>query len=354
MEFTFGLAETDEDREAVYRFRYEVYVEEMGRYHGVADHEARTFREPEDEHSRVFRALHDGTVVATGRYTWGGDRFSERQIDQYRLQPFLDELPPEMLCVGERLMIDPAFRGTTLMRQMMDALRDSADDLPIEIVFGACEPHLLPLYIAEGQRPYADRNINSSEAGYLIPLITFQNGIEAISGDGPVPECLRPVADGSGAILSDSLAEPDEYLGEITSVLHAVDEQEIAALSGLSEADIERCLSRSNIISCTGGDQVLKKGGTARNLFMVLDGTLEVRDGDRLIGVLTAGDVFGEMAFLLERPRSFDVYAATDDTRVLSLSEGELRRLIANEPAVAATLLLNISKMLCLRLIKAN
>ena len=32
-------AESDEEKEAVYRFRYDVYVEEMGRYGEAADHE---------------------------------------------------------------------------------------------------------------------------------------------------------------------------------------------------------------------------------------------------------------------------------------------------------------------------
>ena len=84
----------------------------------------------------------------------------------------------------------------------------------------------------------------------------------------------------------------------------------------------------------------------------MLDGTLEVRDGDQIVGVLSAGDAFGEMAFLLERPRSFDVDAATDGTRVLSLSEGALRKMIAEDATVAAKLLLNVSKMLCVRLIR--
>ena len=57
-------------------------------------------------------------------------------------------------------------------------------------------------------------------------------------------------------------------------------------------------------------------------------------------------------AFLLERPRSKDVYAASEGVRVLSLSEAMLRRMIQSDPAIAAQLLLNISKMLCLRLLK--
>ena len=103
------------------------------------------------------------------------------------------------------------------------------------------------------------------------------------------------------------------------------------------------------------GDRVLTRGGTVRNIFVVLSGTLEVRnDEGRVINVLRAGDAFGEMAFLLERPRSFDVFSATDGTRVLSLSEGALRKMIAEDATIAAKLLLNLSKMLCVRLIRAG
>jgi CRP-like cAMP-binding protein len=52
-------------------------------------------------------------------------------------------------------------------------------------------------------------------------------------------------------------------------------------------------------------------------------------------------------------PRSADVYAATDGVRVLSLSESTIRRLIESDADVAARLLLNISKILCLRLLQS-
>ena len=40
-------------RRAVYRLRYDVYVEEMGRYQTVADHKQRMLYEEVDEHSRI-------------------------------------------------------------------------------------------------------------------------------------------------------------------------------------------------------------------------------------------------------------------------------------------------------------
>ena len=118
--------------------------------------------------------------------------------------------------------------------------------------------------------------------------------------------------------------------------------------------EAERCLGHSHVIECAAGDRVLKKGGVARNMFVVLDGTLEARDGEEVLRVMSRGDVFGEIAFLLEKPRTADVYAATDGVRVLSLSEGTIRKLIESDPNIAARLLLNISKILCLRLLQST
>ena len=90
------LADNDEEKEAVYRFRYDVYVQEMGRYGEAADHENKRLVEPEDETARIWYAAQDGEVVATLRMSWGGDApFTGRLIESYQLAPFLDELPPE-------------------------------------------------------------------------------------------------------------------------------------------------------------------------------------------------------------------------------------------------------------------
>ena len=363
MAYTFGRAETTEDKESIYQFRYSVYVEEMGRYQDTADHAGRRLVEPEDDASLLFLARDGDVVVATIRFTWGGDGFSERQIRQYSLAPFLDELPASLMGVGERAMVDPKLRGSGLVEQLMLHARETTTGYDIRLIFGACEPHLLSLYLGMGQRTYAEHNINSGEAGYLIPLVSFPDGVEALVGTGApsddgeatLPACVAAILDSSGgAVHSPMLMGPEDYRGEVQQALHELEQQGIAAFDGFSDDEVERCIARSNIIECNDGDRVLKKGGIARNIFVVLDGTLEVRDEGRVVGVLTRGEVFGEIAFLLEQPRGLDVFAATDGARVLSLSEGTLRKMIADDPVVAAKLLFNISRMLCLRLLRSN
>jgi len=362
-----ALAETEDEKRAVYRFRYSIYVEEMGKYRNVADHEQRLFSEPCDAHSRIFYATENGEVVATARATWGGDApLPQRMIEQYGLAPFLAELPQSAVSVGERGMVVPRLRGTDLFLRLIGASLRFANEHRIQVCFGDCEPHLLNLYLGLGQRTYSKKNVNSAEAGYLIPILFVPEDVAYLrrinsplleyvhdfGSDARIPPCVERIISTGSSVMSRRLVGSADYWSEVHGALSEIEGTRLSALDGFTEEEATRCLDKSSIIECRAGDRVLKKGGVARNLFVVLDGTVEVRDGETPLAVFGPGDVFGEMAFLLERPRSRDVYAATDGVRVLSLSEAALRQLIASDPAIAAQLLLNISKMLCLRLLK--
>ncbi len=356
-------AQSEQDREELFRFRYGVYVEEMGRYRRTADHRGQRLVEPEDAHSILYGAREDGQAVGTSRLTLGADGFSPRQIEQYSLDPFLSEVPAQLMAIGERLMVAPQHRGSTVASKLRELALQDIEAGGVRLVFGNCEPHLLSMNLSAGGRTYAEHNINSEEAGYLIPLL-FLGGhtdglaaaIGSLDGDGRpcLPRSLEVALARSDAVRSASVMAPGEYWAHVEGALERLEEEELHAFAGLEEAERRECISRSNIIECAPGDRVLKEGGSSQNLFLVLEGTLEVRHRGRLVNVLRPGDVLGEMAFLLALPRQSDVYAATPGVRILSLSDGTLHKLMAEEPTLAAKLLLNISRMLCGRLIKAN
>jgi hypothetical protein len=353
--FEVSEATTPEDKEAIYRFRYSVYVDEMGRYQDTADHERRWLVEPEDHTSWLFLAREGDDVVGTARLSWGAHGFSERQRDEYSLDPFLAEVAHEHLAIGERVMVTPRLRGTGLVDELLAVRNDVAVANDVRIQFSCCEPHLLSLYLAQGRRTYAEKNINSPEAGYLIPLVVVPQGTDALLHEehGTLPDSVTQVLAGGGAVLSPLMTSTVDYEDHLRATLHEIESQDISAFHDFTDQEVERCLGKSNVIECAAGDRVLKKGGVARNVFVVLGGTLEVRDGDQVVAVLREGDVFGEMAFLLQQPRVADTYAVADGTRVLSLSERTLREMIADDPTVAAKLLLNLSKMLSVRLSRA-
>jgi hypothetical protein len=361
--FELFRAESDDDLEEIFRFRYSVYVEEMGRYRRSADHRGRRLVEPEDANSAVYGARQDGRLVGTARLTLGARNFSQRQVDQYSLGPFLSDVPADLMAVGERLMVAPDLRGSSLTTDLRDFERADLRARGVRMIFGGCEPHFLSMYLSNGARTYAEHNINSEESGYLIPLLWIDGELAdlaaatgSVDTDGrpTLPLSLQDALERGGAVHSASQMPPEQYRGQVEATLERLDREELHAFSGFEASERRECISRSTIIECERGDRVLMEGGSSRNLFLVLDGVLEVRHQGRLINALGCGDVFGEMAFLLGSSRQTDVYAATPDVRILSLSEGTLRKLMAEEPALASKLLFNISKMLCGRLIKAN
>ena len=137
-----------------------------------------------------------------------------------------------------------------------------------------------------------------------------------------------------GNVMSQRLIESGAYFHEIEGALGRLAEDQFSALDGLSEEEAERALGKSNIIECRAGDRVLKKGGVARNMFVVLEGNLEVRDDGTLIRVLSPGDIFGEMALFDDSPRAASAKAHTEAI-CLAVSKNEFdRRLDNTDPII--------------------
>ncbi|HTL87414.1 MAG TPA: cyclic nucleotide-binding domain-containing protein [Acidimicrobiia bacterium] len=348
-----GIAETDEEREAVFRFWYSVYVEEMGRFTSTADHARRQLRGPEDAYSWLFFAREGREVVAAFRQTWGGDGLSARQIEQYSLEPFLDEVPAARMSVGERTMVAPHLRGTNVVGEVLNLAAQPLEEHNVVLTFGRAEPHLVSFYAERNQRPYAERNVNSEESGYVIPNVSFPCGVDRARGIGlrqrkgsdEFPRCVARVLEGTGAVRCAAAAGAAAYRATVHEALARLPKEAVSPFSGLSGDEVDACTDRSVMIRCAEGDHIVAKGGTARNPYVVLTGALEARSADTAQR-LHSGDVFGESGVLLGSVRSADVFVIARDTWVLSLSERALRSLVTEHPGAAAKLWRNIATIL--------
>ena len=366
---TISEAQSDEDREAIYRFRYRVYVEEMDRYRAIADHAGKRLVEPDDATSHLFQATLDGSVIGTMRLSWGGDGgLNDRHIGQYDLEPFLGSVPPEQIIVGERFMIEPDYRGSDLLFKLFTAYLHFVNERRIQLMFGDCEPHLLNVYQGLGFRTYTRKNVNSSETGYLVPLVLVPEDVSYLQEihspiskvvkdfgtDTRIPDGLELLLAGGEAVLSQRLISMTDYWVSLSTQLTHFEDNRAAIFDGMNDEDIQLCLAKSNVIECAPGDRVIKKGNVAKNMYVVVSGTLEVRGDNEIKALLSAGDMFGDIAFFLGLPRTLDVVAATGDVKIISLSETTLRSLMDNHPHAAAKLLQNVAKMLCFRLVSTH
>jgi sigma-B regulation protein RsbU (phosphoserine phosphatase) len=83
------------------------------------------------------------------------------------------------------------------------------------------------------------------------------------------------------------------------------------------------------------GEIILEEGSTGCEVYLILEGLVEVVKGEgaeqMVLARLGTGELFGEMAFIEVQPR-FATIRALEPTRLLELPEAAMRSLLAEEP----------------------
>lgn len=67
-----------------------------------------------------------------------------------------------------------------------------------------------------------------------------------------------------------------------------------------------------NIMEFQFGETIIEKGSKGDCMYVILEGEVDVKIDDQSIYTIGAGEIFGEMALIDEKPRSADVIAKTD------------------------------------------
>jgi CRP-like cAMP-binding protein len=114
--------------------------------------------------------------------------------------------------------------------------------------------------------------------------------------------------------------------------------QEIPLFSSVSKKGIRDIVGGATEVDVRAGTVLVREGDHDRYLYVVLRGEGRVTKGTRTLNVLGVGDFFGELAFLVDAPRTATVTAATD-MRVMVLGPREMAQVIEREPAIARRML---------------
>ena len=108
---------------------------------------------------------------------------------------------------------------------------------------------------------------------------------------------------------------------------------------------IEKCINEYGI-----GDVIFEEGSTGRELYVVLDGEVEIAKlvGGRKTVIITLGkgEFFGEMAVIDGSSRSATAIAAAPHTRVMRINHARFVYLVSQQPAFALMIMDALSKRL--------
>ncbi len=130
---------------------------------------------------------------------------------------------------------------------------------------------------------------------------------------------------------------------------------DIGLFGGLDDATLEVLATELAPFKVEVGQVVVEEGETAREMFVVISGELEVvkkgpRGGEARVALFGPGDWFGEMSILDVGPRSATVRSVAP-TLLLKITNEDVERLLyRRDPKAYSLLIMNIARELSRRL----
>ena len=356
------VAESEEERDALFRFRYSIYVDELGRKLGNADHASRRVHDAEDDKDYtllLYTLGRDGTVTGTARLRhWRAGAVNAKDWDTFSMERFpgLERLGT---CEWGRLMVKPDERGQRLLVSLAVALAQLSIERGVDVGFINCAPGLVRHYRRLGFRAYAGRVVATPD-GVEVPLVMFLSDVAYMQQVGSF---LAPLADprygpdGRAALSLEPFAHllatdavpvqvDREAVWDRVSLLRATASPRPGVLNALTDETVRKLSDGGFLMSVPAGLLLTEKDLSQREIFVILDGTFEVRNGDRRLRVIGPDDVVGEIGFFgtLGR-RSASVQAMTDG-QVLVIRRHFLDELRKHDPACAADILFQLARAL--------
>ncbi len=363
-----SVAETEEERHAIYELSYRVFIEEMGLTFDEADNEKKRIQDELDETAvHLFQKTEDGKIVAAMRLNFGGDApISDMLKEIFSLERFR-YFPEDTFSFGSRLIVEPSWRGDSVLGRLVCAAYDKARERDSQFNFVFCAPGLLHMYECLGYRRYKG-NIDRPDLGYCVPLVLimedkkhlravgspFYRSCRKLENSPKAAEWFEEKFPGYVGFINQRTMDTEDMWLLMSQRLHSKD---VPLLRDLTEEESKKFMTAASVLHCRKGDWILREGDSGIEMFVILSGAVEVRTrvGEQRISLRTfgKGEIFGEIAFLTKKVRSANVVALTE-LELLIITKPFLQKIMKNMPDIAAKILYNLSIILSERLMMST
>lgn len=360
-------AKTPDEKERVFRFRYQIYVEERGKRFHDADHGDKRLCDDWDETATILYARDAGEIVGSLR----SNRLDQVKIDpalatRLCLDAFLSSYPGSALSMSSRFVIAPSHRNSFAAAQLVVEIYRRVLRMGVEFDFLHCAPGLIGLYERLGFRRYCG-NYLKDDTGIQIPMalvIRDQEHLRATSSpflstladhavDAAPATWFAETFPAQHRFLNHTATEEPEFWRALVEITKRPLNAASSLFQGLSEDEVRSFARSATLHAFEPGESIVRAQDSGDEMYAILSGIVDVYadDGQRkqILRTLGPGEVFGEMALFNRSIRSATVVASTP-VEALVLTHGSLARASQKDPAIASRLLLNLARVLSQRL----
>ena len=360
------VARSDEDRERIFRFRYDVYVTEMGKSPAEADHQKKIIRDELDEDAHLLYAEDEGQIVGTVRLNCRSKKkFPDVWEQRYDIEKFAPSFG-DHISMTSRMMVAKDYRGSSVPAALVGAVYSAGREMGSKFDFCNCAPSLLEFYEQIGFRRFTDGFVDEDN-GYHVPLVMVVRDTQYLRQvRSPLyrvarnfehePETgvwFQETFPSHAGIANSRTRSTEEFWKQLSDQLADPPTECIPLFESLSDKEVSNFLRSGTVLSLQPGDRIIRQGDVGDEMYIILSGVAEAvsrkEDQEHSLAIMSKGQIFGEVAFISTAVRSADVNALTE-MQALIISKGFLTRAMRKQPEISAKVLFNLSLILAQRL----
>lgn len=121
----------------------------------------------------------------------------------------------------------------------------------------------------------------------------------------------------------------------------------------LYENEIDAVLANCQVMQLEPGEKVFDEGEKGEDLFLILNGKVDIMKNNVLIATLGKAELFGELILLYEGIRSTDA-VAIQHCDLLVLNYKSIIKMYDKNPRAMSIMMLNLCRLMADRLKKSN
>lgn len=114
--------------------------------------------------------------------------------------------------------------------------------------------------------------------------------------------------------------------------------KQVPLFAGCSKGELRKIASIADELDLREGSALTREGDRGHEFLVLISGSAEVTQGNKLLAKIGDGDFLGEIALVLDTPRSATV-TATSPVRLLVIERRAFKQLLRDVPAIQTKVL---------------
>jgi predicted GNAT family N-acyltransferase len=318
------------DKYQIYRLRYQVYIEELGRKIASADDENGLLYDGLDESSNLVCAKIGSEVVGSVRVNIGKAKdFSLDLVSTLLMNKFQEfHKGQHNLCFASKYVVSPAYRKTQVGHLLLEYLDNFCRKHQVQFNLAGCNPYLITFYEKVGYRRFTNQ-FTVPEYGCMVPLVWiiedarhlyevrspyFDNACKG-NNNSAAADWFRRAFPQAAHFVNSRLVSEDALWAILREKVGCSPMQAIPVLDGLSEKEAKNFVNIGVIHACKKGDRIISVGDRCYEMNILLKGRLEVNTigagGLSVKDTITVGQLFGKVALFAIEEQVVNIIAVT-------------------------------------------